>query len=51
VIALVAPWAVFFLGWIAAGVLTPSGTDNTPIRTHTMLDAERSLREQDLVEV
>ena len=51
VIALVAPWAVFFLGWIAAGVLTPSGTDNTPIRTHTMLDAERSLREPDLVEV
>ena len=50
-IALAAPWAVFFLGWIAAGVLTPSGTDNTPIRTHTMLDAERSLREQDLVEV
>ncbi len=51
VIALAAPWAVFFLGWIAAGVLTPSGTDNTPIRTHTMLDAERSLREPDLVEV
>jgi NADH-quinone oxidoreductase subunit H len=51
VIALAAPWAVFFLGWIAAGVLTPSGTDNTPIRTHTMLDAERSLRGQDLVEV
>ena len=43
-IALAAPWAVFFLGWITAGVLTPSGTDNTPIRTHTMLDAERSLR-------
>jgi len=50
-IALAAPWAVFFLGWITAGVLTPSGTDNTPIRTHTMLDAERSLRGQDLVEV
>ena len=50
-IALAAPWAVFFLGWIAAGMLTPSGTDNTPIRTHTMLDAERSLRGQDLVEV
>ena len=48
-IALAAPWAVFFLGWITAGVLTPSGTDNTPIRTHTMLDAERSLRGQDLV--
>jgi NADH-quinone oxidoreductase subunit H len=50
-IALAAPWAVFFLGWITAGLLTPSGTDNTPIRTHTMLDAERSLRGQDLVEV
>ena len=50
-IAIAAPWAVFFLGWIAAGLLTPSGTDNTPIRTHDMLDAERSLRGQDLVEV
>jgi NADH-quinone oxidoreductase subunit H len=50
-VALAAPWAVFFLGWIAAGMLTPSGTDNTPIRTHNMLDAERSLRGQDLVEV
>ncbi|MCX7431292.1 MAG: NADH-quinone oxidoreductase subunit NuoH [Planctomycetia bacterium] len=45
VIALAAPWAVFFLGWIAAGMLTPSGTDNTPIRTHNMLDAERELVE------
>jgi len=45
VIALAAPWAVFFLGWIAAGMLTPSGTDNTPIRTHTLLDAERELVE------
>jgi NADH-quinone oxidoreductase subunit H len=26
------PWGVFFLGWIAAGLLTPSGTDNRPIR-------------------
>jgi NADH-quinone oxidoreductase subunit H len=50
-VALAAPWAVFFLGWIAAGLLTPSGTDNTPIRTHSLLDAERSLRGQDLVEV
>ena len=45
VIALAAPWAVFFLGWIAAGLLTPSGTDNRPIRTHNMLDAERELVE------
>ena len=45
VIAIAAPWAVFFLGWIAAGMLTPSGTDNTPIRTHNLLDAERELVE------
>ena len=45
VIAIAAPWAVFFLGWIAAGMLTPSGTDNTPIRTHSLLDAERELVE------
>ena len=45
VIALAAPWAVFFLGWIAAGLLTPSGTDNTPSRTHTLLGAERDLVE------
>jgi NADH-quinone oxidoreductase subunit H len=44
-IAITAPWAVFFLGWIAAGLLTPSGTDNRPIRTHSMLDAERELVE------
>jgi len=33
-IAIAAPWAVFFLGWIAAGVLTPSGTDNKIGRAH-----------------
>jgi NADH-quinone oxidoreductase subunit H len=44
-IAIAAPWAVFFLGWIAAGLLTPSGTDNRPIRTHSLLDAERELVE------
>ena len=44
-VAIAAPWAVFFLGWIAAGLLTPSGTDNTPIRTHSLLDAERELVE------
>jgi NADH-quinone oxidoreductase subunit H len=42
-VSLATPWAVFFLGWLAAGLLTPSGTDNTPIRTHGPLDAERSL--------
>ena len=37
-IALLVPWGVFFAGWIAAGLFTPSGTDNTPIRTHGPLD-------------
>ena len=49
-VAIAAPWAVFFLGWIAAGVLTPSGTDNTPIRTPGPLDAEHGLGRRDLVE-
>ena len=31
-IALLLPWGVFLVGWITAGVLTPSGTDNRPIR-------------------
>jgi NADH-quinone oxidoreductase subunit H len=44
-VALAAPWAVFFLGWIAAGLLTPSGTDNAPIRTHGPLDVEHELVE------
>jgi len=50
--AVAVPWAVFFLGWIAAGMLTPSGTDNTPIRTPGPLDAEHVLgsRPHDLVE-
>ena len=39
-IALLVPWGVFFAGWIAAGLFTPSGTDNTPIRTHGPLDIE-----------
>jgi hypothetical protein len=36
---------VFFLGWIAAGLLTPSGTDNTPILTRGPLDSEHELRD------
>ena len=50
--AIAVPWVVFFLGWIAAGMLTPSGTDNTPIRTPGPLDAEHVLgsRPHDLVE-
>ena len=41
--ALAAPWAVFFIGWINAGLLTPSGTDNRPILTRSPLDAEHGL--------
>ncbi|MBM4010275.1 MAG: NADH-quinone oxidoreductase subunit NuoH [Planctomycetes bacterium] len=49
--AVAIPWGVFLLGWIAAGVLTPSGTDNTPIRTPEPLDAEHGLgRRRDLVQ-
>jgi NADH-quinone oxidoreductase subunit H len=44
-VAIAAPWAVFFLGWIAAGLFTPSGTDNAPIRTHGPLDVEHDLVE------
>jgi NADH-quinone oxidoreductase subunit H len=44
-VALLIPWGVFFVGWIAAGLLTPSGTDNTPIRTHGPLDVEHELVE------
>lgn len=45
VAALGLPWAVFFIGWIAAGMLTPSGTDNTPIRARGPLDIEHELVE------
>jgi NADH-quinone oxidoreductase subunit H len=44
-VAVLIPWGVFFIGWIAAGLLTPSGTDNTPIRTPGPLDVEHELVE------
>jgi len=44
-VAVMIPWGVFFAGWIAAGLLTPSGTDNRPIRTHGPLDVEHELVE------
>jgi hypothetical protein len=44
-VAVLIPWGVVFAGWIAAGLLTPSGTDNTPIRTHGPLDIEHELVE------
>jgi NADH-quinone oxidoreductase subunit H len=43
--AIAAPWIVFFLGWLGAGLLTPSGTDNRPIHTHGPLDVEHELVE------
>ena len=43
--AIAIPWVVFFLGWIAAGLLTPSGSDNRPILTHGPLDVEHDLVE------
>jgi NADH-quinone oxidoreductase subunit H len=48
-VALGLPWGMFFIGWLMAGLLTPSGTDNRPIRTHGPLDAEHAL-DTDLVE-
>jgi len=47
--ALAIPWAVFFFGWIAAGILTPSGTDNRPIRTAGPLDPEHDLADRPAV--
>jgi NADH-quinone oxidoreductase subunit H len=44
-VAVLIPWGVFFIGWIAAGLLTPSGTDNTPIRSPGPLDVEHELVE------
>jgi len=41
------PWLVFLVGWITAGILTPSGTDNTPIRTRDPLDIERDILHHD----
>ncbi|MEI8371193.1 MAG: NADH-quinone oxidoreductase subunit H, partial [Planctomycetia bacterium] len=46
--AIAAPWAVFLVGWIMAGILSPSGTDNRPVRTHGPLDIEHDLGEHEL---
>lgn len=46
--AIAAPWAVFLVGWILAGILSPSGTDNRPVRTHGPLDIEHDLVEHEL---
>jgi NADH-quinone oxidoreductase subunit H len=44
-VAVLVPWVVFFVGWITAGLLTPSGVDNAPIRTRGPLDVEHELVE------
>ena len=42
-IAIGLPWLIFFGGWAAAGLLTPSGTDNRPIRRPTPFDSEHDI--------
>ena len=42
-VTIIVPWVIFFIGWIAAGLLSPSGTDNQPIRTHDPFDVEQEL--------
>ncbi len=46
--AIAGPWALFFVSLITAGMLTPSRTDNRPIRTTRPLDGTRSLPAQSL---
>jgi NADH-quinone oxidoreductase subunit H len=52
------PWLIFFGGWICAGLLTPSATDNRPIRTPNSFTQKQNLQNSsvkkqspDLVEV
>ncbi len=42
-VAVALPWAACLVGWIVAGVFTPSGTDNTPILARDPLDVERGI--------
>ena len=46
--AIAGPWALIFVSLITAGMLTPSGTDNRPIRTTRPLDGTRSHPTQSL---
>ncbi len=46
--AIAGPWALFFVSLITAGMLTPSRTDNRPIRTTRPLDGTRRLPAQSL---
>ena len=42
-VAVALPWAACLVGWIVAGIFTPSGTDNTPILARDPLDVERGI--------
>jgi len=42
-----APWIIFIGGLICAGLLTPSSTDNRPIRTRDSFDQERHLEKDE----
>jgi NADH-quinone oxidoreductase subunit H len=44
-VAVGVPWIIFFGGLICAGLLTPSATDNRPIRTRDPFDQERYLKQ------
>ena len=46
--AIAGPWALFFVSLFTAGMLTPSGTDNRPLRTTRPLDGTRSHPTQSL---
>ena len=49
-VAIALPWIACLVGWLVAGVFTPSGTDNTPILTHDPLDIEREMAEHERLE-
>ncbi len=44
-VAVGVPWIIFFGGLICAGLLTPSATDNRPIRARDSFDQERHLKQ------
>jgi hypothetical protein len=46
-VAIALPWIACLVGWVVAGVFTPSGTDNTPILTHDPLDIERDMADRE----
>jgi len=48
-VAVGVPWIIFFGGLICAGLLTPSATDNRPIRARDPFDQERHLKQDALM--